>query len=147
MVLNKLQGHGMRSFIKFFFNFIFFIKYDHSFFPYKHQYITLHARVLVCVDDILLARSSYILIHDLIYKFHDKFSLKKLEILEYYKNLSRKIWVLITRSPSTLSHEVKYHHSGSLFLTQKNYVKDFLPIVNIVRCKWDKHTYDSSLQA
>lgn len=66
------------------------------------------------MDDILKTGSSLTLIHDLITKLHDKFSLKKLGIPQYFLGL-----------------EVHYQQNGSLLLTQTKYIKYLLVKVNM----------------
>lgn len=110
-------------------------KYDHSLFVNQQTGVCLFA--LVYVDDILITVSSSPLIHDLITKLHNKFSLKKLGKPEYF-----------------LGIEVKYQANGSLILTQTKYIRDLIAKLNMSdskgvttpmfsHCKLSKHDSDT----
>lgn len=86
MVLNMLQEPGMKSYTTLWSNLVSFQeKCDLSIFIYNHQNLSLYA--LVYVDYMLLTSSSSTLFHNLITKFHEKFSLKKFGIPQYFPSI------------------------------------------------------------
>lgn len=105
--------------------------YNHMSHSYFGHHITLY--VLVYVDDILLTGSPFKLIHDLITKLHDKFTLKLHGKPQYF-----------------LSIKVHHQPNKSMLLIQTKYISDLLSKVNmnfakgvptpmVNTCKLSKH--------
>lgn len=91
-------------------------KCDKSLFVYQYNDITIYA--LVYVDDILVTRTSFKLVHALISKLHQQFSLKKLGKPKYFLGL-----------------KVQEKSGGAIILTQTKYIRDLLTKVNITEAK------------
>lgn len=113
MAWNRRLVHGIKSWLNLLFNLDFFIANVITLFSFTR--IKMFIYVLMYENSILITSSSSMLVHKIIDYFHDKFALKKLDILEYFIGI-----------------KILHLASWNLFLTQTKCICDLLTKSNMI---------------